>query len=260
MSEAKRVTAAVLLIGDEVLSGRTADKNLQQIAQFLAPIGINVIECRTVPDEQDVIVDAVNTLRAKADYVFTTGGIGPTHDDITADAIAAAFGVHIDVRADALEIIEEWYRKSGTPLTESRKRMARIPDGASLIDNPVTGAPGFQTGNVFTLAGVPKIARGMLEDIAHRLEGGAVTRSRSVKGENLREGDIAARLGELQEQFPQVSIGSYPYFLEIQDGKIRRGTHLVARSTDEAALDQVIDTIAGYVSELGLVPQIDPGT
>ncbi|WP_300526914.1 molybdopterin-binding protein [Maricaulis sp.] len=258
MSEAKRVTAAVLLIGDEVLSGRTADKNLQQIAHFLAPIGINVIECRTVPDEQDVIVDAVNTLRAKADYVFTTGGIGPTHDDITADAIAAAFGVHIDVRADALEIIEEWYLKSGTPLTESRKRMARIPDGASLIVNPVTGAPGFQTGNVFTLAGVPKIARGMLEDIAHRLEGGAVTRSRSVKGENLREGDVAARLGELQDQFPQVSIGSYPYFLEIQDGKIRRGTHLVVRSTDETALDEVINTIAGFVSDLGIEPQIDP--
>lgn len=258
MGQAKRVTAAVLLIGDEVLSGRTADKNLQQIAQFLAPLGIDVIECRTVPDEQDIIIDAVNALRARASYVFTTGGIGPTHDDITADAIAAAFGVPIAVREDALAIIEEWYSRTETPLTESRKRMARIPDGASLIVNPVTGAPGFQTGNVFTLAGVPKIARGMLEDIAHRLEGGAVTLSRSVKAEGLREGDIAVQLGTLQDEFPQVSIGSYPYFLEVRDGEIRRGTHLVARSTDAAALDAVIDRIAGLVSELGHAPQIDP--
>lgn len=258
MSAQQNVTAAVLLIGDEVLSGRTQDKNLQQIAQFLAPLGISVVECRTVLDIEVEIVDAVNTLRAKVDYVFTTGGIGPTHDDITADAIARAFGVGIDVREDALAIIEEWYRRTETPLTESRKRMARIPETASLIENPVTGAPGFQTGNVFTLAGVPKIARGMLEDIAHRLEGGAVTRSRSVKAENLREGDIAVPLGELQERYPDVSIGSYPYFLDVKDGEIRRGTHLVARSTNAEALDQVIDAIAVLVTELGREPQIDP--
>lgn len=256
MGEMKQVTAAVLLIGDEVLSGRTQDKNLQQIAQFLAPLGINVSECRVVPDVEDEIVDAVNTLRAKADYVFTTGGIGPTHDDITADSIARAFGVGIDVRADALAIIEHWYEKTGTPLTESRKRMARIPDTASLIENPVTGAPGFQTGNVFTLAGVPKIARGMLEDIAHRLEGGAVTRSRSVKGEGLREGDIAVQLGELQNEYPDVSIGSYPYFLELQDGKLRRGTQLVVRATDEARLEAVIDRIVALVKALGHEPEL----
>lgn len=258
MGDGRKVTAGVLLIGDEVLSGRTQDKNLQQIAQFLAPLGIAVVECRTIPDEEDLIVDAVNTLRARVDYLFTTGGIGPTHDDITADSIAKAFGVAIDVRADALAIIEEWYRRTETPLTESRKRMARIPDGASLIENPVTGAPGFQTGNVFTLAGVPKIARGMLEDIAHRLEGGAVTRSRSVKAENLREGDIAIPLGELQTAQPDVSIGSYPYFMDVKDGEIRRGTHLVARSTNAEALDQVIDAIAELVRELGRDPQIDP--
>jgi len=256
MVEMKQVTAAVLLIGDEVLSGRTQDKNLQQIAQFLAPLGINVSECRVVPDVEDEIVDAVNTLRAKADYVFTTGGIGPTHDDITADSIARAFGVGIDVRADALAIIEHWYEKTGTPLTESRKRMARIPDTASLIENPVTGAPGFQTGNVFTLAGVPKIARGMLEDIAHRLEGGAVTRSRSVKGEGLREGDIAVQLGELQSEYPDVSIGSYPYFLELQDGKLRRGTQLVVRATDETRLDAVTDRIIALVKGLGHEPEL----
>lgn len=256
MGEMKQVTAAVLLIGDEVLSGRTQDKNLQQIAQFLAPLGINISECRVVPDVEDEIVDAVNTLRAKVDYVFTTGGIGPTHDDITADSIARAFGVGIDVRADALAIIEHWYEKTGTPLTDSRKRMARIPDTASLIENPVTGAPGFQTGNVFTLAGVPKIARGMLEDIAHRLEGGAVTRSRSVKGEGLREGNIAMQLGELQNEYPDVSIGSYPYFLELQDGKLRRGTQLVVRATDETQLDAVIDRIIALVKGLGHEPEL----
>ena len=169
MTASKRVTAAVLLIGDEVLSGRTQDKNLIQIARFLAPLGINVMECRVVPDETDTIVNALNALRGSHDYVFTTGGIGPTHDDITADAVAAAFGVGIDVRDDALAIIEDWYAKTQTPVTESRKRMARIPDGASLILNPVTGAPGFQTGNVFTLAGVPSIVAGMLNDIDHRL-------------------------------------------------------------------------------------------
>ena len=256
MGEMKQVTAAVLLIGDEVLSGRTQDKNLQQIAQFLAPLGVNVVECRVVPDIEAEIVDAVNTLREKVDYLFTTGGIGPTHDDITADSIARAFGVGIDIRADALAIIEHWYEKTGTPLTETRKRMARIPDGATLIENPVTGAPGFQTGNVFTLAGVPKIARGMLEDIAHRIEGGAVTRSRSVKAEGLREGDIAVQLGELQGEYPDVSIGSYPYFLELQDGKLRRGTQLVVRSTDAAKLDVLIAKITGLVTELGHEPEL----
>ena len=258
MTTGIRVTAAVLLIGDEVLSGRTQDKNLNQIARFLAPLGINVVECRVVPDETDIIVDALNTLRARCDYVFTTGGIGPTHDDITADAVAKAFGVGIDVRADALEIIEHWYAKTGTPVTESRKRMARIPDGASLIVNPVSGAPGFQTGNVFTLAGVPSIVAGMLNDIDHRLEGGAVTKARSVKGDNLREGDVAEPLGALATEFPDVAIGSYPYFLEVTAGEIKRGTHLVARATDERQLDTVIDRIAAMVEAVGITPRIDP--
>tara|TARA_R110000868_G_scaffold545_3_gene4036 strand:+ start:6749 stop:7531 length:783 start_codon:yes stop_codon:yes gene_type:complete len=258
MGKTSGVTAAVVLIGDEVLSGRTQDKNLNQIALFLAPLGINVVECRTIPDDTAVIADTVNTLRAKVDYVFTTGGIGPTHDDITADSIAAAFGVGIDVRPDALDVIEHWYAKTRTPLTESRKRMARIPDGASLIVNPVTGAPGFQIENVFVMAGVPSITRGMLEDVAHRLTGGAVTRSRSVKADNLREGDIAVPLGEMQTRYPQVSIGSYPYFLEVKDGEVKRGTHLVARATDDAALDAVIGEIAAMVAALGFDGRIDP--
>jgi molybdenum cofactor synthesis domain-containing protein len=255
---AKRVTAGVLLIGDELLSGRTRDINLSEIAKFLAPLGVAVIECRVVPDEQDEIVAAVNHLRKKCDYVFTTGGIGPTHDDITADAIGAAFGQTVDVRDDALAIIEEWYAKTKTPLTESRKRMARVPEKAVLIDNPVTGAPGFQTGNVFTLAGVPKIARGMLEDVAHRIEGGSVTLSRTVATGGLREGDLADGLRELAGAYPDISIGSYPYFYENEAGEIVRGTNLVARSTDTAQLDEVIGKLAELSRSVGGKPVIDP--
>jgi molybdenum cofactor synthesis domain-containing protein len=254
----KQVLAAVLLIGDELLSGRTRDINLSEIAKFLSPLGVSVAECRVVRDEQDEIVAAVNHLRGRYDYVFTTGGIGPTHDDITADAIAAAFNLHIDVRADALAIIEDWYAKSKTPLTESRKRMARVPEGASLIANPVTGAPGFQTGNVFTLAGVPKIARGMLEDVAHRIEGGSVTYSRTVATSGLREGDLADGLGDLAKAYPEVSIGSYPYFFEGPDGEIVRGTNLVARSTDEVLLNDVTGKLAALSRSVGGKPVIDP--
>src|SRR5690606_16701790 len=172
----REVKAAVLLIGDELLSGRTQDVNLQAIAKFLAPLGVQVAEARIVSDEIAHIVSAVNDLRAKYDYVFTTGGIGPTHDDKTADAIAAAFGVNIDVRDDARAILEAHY-KGPSNLNDARLRMARIPDGATLIANPVSRAPGFQLGNVFVLAGVPSIMRGMLQDIAHRIEGGAIVRS-----------------------------------------------------------------------------------
>lgn len=254
----KQVLAAVLLIGDELLSGRTRDINLSEIAKFLSPLGVSVAECRVVRDEQDEIVAAVNHLRGRYDYVFTTGGIGPTHDDITADAIAAALNLHIDVRADALAIIEDWYAKSKTPLTESRKRMARVPEGASLIANPVTGAPGFQIGNVFTLAGVPKIARGMLEDVAHRIEGGSVTYSRTVATSGLREGDLADGLGDLAKAYPEVSIGSYPYFFEGPDGEIVRGTNLVARSTDEVLLNDVTGKLADLSRSVGGKPVIDP--
>jgi molybdenum cofactor synthesis domain-containing protein len=258
MSKAEQVRAAVLLIGDELLSGRTRDINLSEIAKFLSPLGVSVAECRIVPDDPDEMVAAINHLRAKYDYVFTTGGIGPTHDDITADAIGAAFGQTVDVRADALAIIEEWYEKSKTPLTESRKRMARVPADAVLIKNPVTGAPGFQTGNVFTLAGVPKIARAMLEDIAHRIEGGAVTHSRTVATGGLREGDLADGLRVLADDYPDVSIGSYPYFFEGPDGEIQRGTNLVARATDQDRLDEVVEKLADLSRSVGGQPVIDP--
>lgn len=240
------VSAGVLLIGDEILSGRTQDANLKQIAEFLQPLGVPVREARTVPDEQDLIVEAVRALSAAHDYVFTTGGIGPTHDDITADAMAAAFGRTIDVREDARAILEDWYARSGTQITEARLRMARIPEGASLIANPVTGAPGFQIENVFVMAGVPKITRGMLEDVAHRVEGGPVTHTVSVRLEDVREGDIAKSLGALAQAHAEVAFGSYPWF-EDHGGTLRRGVVLVARGRDQAFLD----TLRGQLAALG---------
>lgn len=233
----RRVSAGIVVIGDEILSGRTQDINVQQIAQFLTPLGVSVSEVRIVADVTAAIVEAVDTLRERCDYVFTTGGIGPTHDDITADAIAEAFGCKIGVRDDARAILEQWYEKTGTEITEARLRMARIPDGASLIENPVTGAPGFQIANVFVMAGVPKIVRGMLEDVAPRIEGGAVTHSVSVRLENVREGDIAAELGGLQERYEDVSIGSYPWFEDEGEKGLRRGIVLIARSTDKDILE-----------------------
>ncbi len=230
------VTAGVVVIGDEILSGRTRDINVQQIAEFLRPLGVDLTEVRIVGDDQSAIVEAVRALAARCTYAFTTGGIGPTHDDITADAIAAAFGRSIDVRDDALEILQRWYAASDTPITKARLRMARIPDGAVLIDNPVTGAPGFQLENVFVLAGVPKIARGMLEDIAPRLTRGAVTHSVTVRLDGAREGDLADALGALQRQHPDVSIGSYPWFEDLGEKGVRRGVALVARGTDQAEL------------------------
>ncbi len=248
MSDLTSPTAAVLLIGDELLSGRTRDINLQQIASFLAPMGIPVKESRTVSDEQADIVEAINALRAKYTYVFTTGGIGPTHDDITADAVAAAFGVEISEHEEALAILKARYDAMGRELTAPRRRMARIPHGASLVKNPVSGAPGFQTGNVFTLAGVPSIARSMLDDIGPRLESGAVVHSVTVRGDGGQEGDLAVKLGELAEEMPEVSFGSYPWFKSIQD----HGVNLVARSTDKGRLDAAATKMIALFSALGI--------
>ena len=233
------VTAGIVIIGDEILSGRTRDINVQQIAAFLAPLGISLSEVRIVSDEQVAIIEAVQALSARCTYVFTTGGLGPTHDDITADAIAAAFERSIDVREDAHEILKSWYANSDTEITDARLRMARIPDGAVLIDNPVTGAPGFQVENVFVLAGVPKIARGMLEDVAPRLTRGLVTHSVTVRLDDAREGDLAAPLGALQAAHPAISIGSYPWFEDLGGGELKRGVALVARGTDQDELAEV---------------------
>lgn len=251
----RQVKAAVLLIGDEILSGRTQDINLQAIAKFLAPLGVQVAEARVVPDVIEEIVASVNALRTKYDYVFTTGGIGPTHDDKTADAMAAAFNVNIGVREDARAILEAHYRGRVGPnapeLNESRLRMARIPDTASLIANPVSKAPGFQIGNVFVMAGVPSIMRGMLQDIGHRIEGGAVVRARTVRAKGVPEGDIADGLGKLEaDTNGVVAFGSYPWFTP--EGF---GVHLVARSADPAALEQAVADLMTLIRDRGGAPE-----
>jgi len=248
------VTAAVLLIGDELLSGRTRDANLQAIAQYLGPHGVQVRETRIVPDVHETIAAALNQLRVRYDYVFTTGGIGPTHDDITADAVAAAFGVDIGERDDMLAILAERYAAIGDELTGARRRMARAPAEATLVLNPVSGAPGFQMENVFVLAGVPGIMRGMLEDIGHRLKGGVVVVSRTVRALQLREGDIGEPLGALQQSLPNVSLGSYPFFRTPED----YGVALVARSSDEKVLASAVDALANLVRAAGVEPDIDP--
>jgi len=246
----RQVKAAVLLIGDELLSGRTQDVNLQTIARFVAPLGVQIAEARVVPDVIEEIAAAVNALRVRYDYVFTTGGIGPTHDDKTADAIAAAFGVSIGVRDDARAILEAHY-KGAQHLNEARLRMARIPDGATLIANPVSRAPGFQLGNVFVMAGVPSIMRGMLEDVGPRLNGGAVVESRIVRGKGVREGDIAAGLEKLEAAANgAVSFGSYPWFSP--DGY---GLHLVARSADPEALDKAAHDLSVLIRACGATPE-----
>jgi len=234
------VTAAVIMIGDEVLSGRTQDKNLSYIANFLGEIDIQVLEARIVPDQQKRIVEAVNVLRPQYDYIFTTGGIGPTHDDITADAIAAAFNVSIDYNDEAVAILRGRYEEKD--LNQARMRMARTPLGASLIENPVSRAPGFQMENVFVLAGVPKIMQAMMGCLAPRLKGGAKMMSRTVRCD-IGEGWIAAKLEILQQQFPTVSLASYPFF-----ERHGMGTNLVARSTDEAALDRAEAALIAMVA------------
>ena len=243
MKHPKIVTAGILLIGDELLSGRTQDTNLAEIAKFLGPLGVQVGEARILSDNAHVIRDAVKAFSARFDYVFTTGGIGPTHDDITADCIAAAFDLGISEREDALDELRKRYEES--ELNAARRRMARVPDGASLIANPVSQAPGFQTRNVFTLAGVPQIMRGMLPDITHRIEGGAKVFQITVSVSNLGEGDAATGLAKIEQAHPSVSIGSYPWFNDNL-----RGVNFVARGTDEAVLETVKAEIEALVAGL----------
>ena len=229
MSEAAP-TAAVLLIGDEILSGRTKDKNLGYIADFLTALGIDLEEARVVGDEEAAIVAAVNELRGRYSYLFTTGGIGPTHDDITADAIAKAFGVPIDHDPAAVALLQAFFSEIGHEPTEARMRMARLPQGAGMIPNPVSRAPGFQIGNVFVMAGIPAVMQAMLQELAPRLSHGAPMRSAAV---TIRagEGDIAAGLAAIQKAHPTVVIGSYPF--QANDGF---AAEIVLRSRDEAAL------------------------
>src|SRR3954463_9989222 len=239
-----RVTCAVLIIGDEILSGRTQDTNLRDIAKYLGVHGVDVAEARTVPDVMDEIVDALNTLRARYDYVVTTGGIGPTHDDITADAVAQAFGVGL---VEHPEIIAMMSARWGGELTPARRRMARVPVGGYLVKNPVAGPPGFVIGNVFVLAGVPQIMRGMLEDVGPRLEGGRPTLSRTVRVEGSGEGVIAAPLEAVAKAHPAMSLGSYPFF-----GPEGYGSNLVLRGRDPAELEAVVGELIAALQGAGI--------
>lgn len=239
-------TAAVLIIGDEILSGRTADTNLNTIARFLGALGIDLLEARTVGDRSTQIVDALNALRAAHDYVFTTGGIGPTHDDITADCVAQAFGVAIAERADALAILQ---RRYGDELNVARRRMARIPEGGVLIANPVTDAPGFQLGNVFVMAGVPKIMTAMLEDVVPRLRTGAVVHARTLRVTGVGEGAIALTLAEAARANRDLSFGSYPFGAG-PAGEI--GTNLVVRGRDAAAVNHATEALGLALAAEGI--------
>lgn len=224
-------TAAMLVIGDEILSGRTRDSNMYYLAQELTRHGITLAEARVVADDQVGIVSAVNALRGQYDHVFTSGGIGPTHDDITADAIAAAFGVPIDHRTDAMELLGAHYERQNLPFNEARMRMARIPDGAFLIDNPVSIAPGFTLGNVHVMAGVPRIFEAMLASVLPTLTGGPPLLSQTLRVMR-GEGEIAKDFGTLAATFADLSMGSYPF---TQNGAY--GTNLVIRGTDPARVD-----------------------
>jgi molybdenum cofactor synthesis domain-containing protein len=221
------VTAALLVIGDEILSGRTKDKNIGYIAEYLTAVGIDLMEVRVVGDDESAIVDALNALRSSYTYVFTTGGIGPTHDDITADCVAKAFGVSIDVDPRALAIMEERLKATGTEMNEARLRMTRIPKGADLVVNKVSGAPGIWIGNVIVMAGVPSIMQAMLDEVAPKLKTGVRMLSETVRAD-AREGDIGTQLGEIAKANPEVAIGSYPFF----DPQHGPNTNVVLRARD----------------------------
>lgn len=225
------VTAAMLVIGDEILSGRTKDRNIGHLADMMTAVGIDLKEVRIVSDDEVDIANAVNALRARYTYVFTTGGIGPTHDDITADCVAKAMGAGIDVRADARALLEAHYARTGAELNEARLRMARIPEGATLIDNPISAAPGFTLGNVHVLAGVPEIFRAMVASLLPHLTGGAPLYSQSLRIER-GEGEVAGPLGALAREFPDLHFGSYPFH---QQGV--HGTNVVVRGTDLGAVN-----------------------
>ena len=242
-SDPSMPTAAMLVIGDEILSGRTRDANMHHLAGELTKHGIALREVRVVPDERAAIVAALRALSAAWDTVFTSGGIGPTHDDITADCVAEAFGRPIDVREDARAALAAHYARSGTELNAARLRMARIPDGATLIDNPVSAAPGFSLANVHVLAGVPAIFEAMVASVLPRLTGGAPLLSQSLRIDR-GEGDIAGPLGALAEEFPDLSFGSYP---SSRNGVF--GATVVIRGPDGARVDAAMQRLAALFPE-----------
>ena len=244
------VSAAVLVIGDEILSGRTQDSNSHYIARFLGALGIDLKEVRVVGDEEDEIVAALNALRARYGMVFTTGGIGPTHDDITADAVAKAFGVGIGYHPQAYALLEARYPPGA--FNDMRKRMARIPHGGMLVPNAVSGAPGFHIGNVYVLAGVPAVMRAMMEALAPELPRGRTVQSVTIEA-SIAEGVIAPGLAEVQEAHRDVAIGSYPFYREGADKPF--GAQLVIRGRDGAAVEAAVLAVEQMIRDLGAAPQ-----
>jgi molybdenum cofactor synthesis domain-containing protein len=245
MSEqGKTITAAVLVIGDEILSGRTKDRNTGYIAEYLTNIGIELREARVVSDVEEEIVAALNALRNRYTYVFTTGGIGPTHDDITADSVAKAFGVAIDEDPRALAMMMERYQPAD--LTAARRRMARIPAGADLIENPISKAPGFRIGNVFVMAGVPNIMQAMFDSAAAGLETGVKIIAQTIEAGGVPEGRYGTALGEIAAAHPGVTIGSYPSFA---DGRFRN--QIVVRGKDEAKIAPARAAVEAMLAGLG---------
>lgn len=247
MADKRIWTAALAVIGDEILSGRTQDRNIGQVATWLNVQGIRLAEVRVVPDIEDRIVEAVNALRTTYDYCFTTGGIGPTHDDITVDAIARALGVPVVIHPAARAILERYYENRGG-LNDGRLRMARVPEGAELIENKMSGAPGIRVGNLFLMAGVPHITAGMLDALTGTLEGGRPLVSVTV-GAFAPESEVADILREAEQSADGVSIGSYPFFKE---GKV--GSNFVIRSENADQAKTIADELAGKLAEVGYEP------
>jgi molybdenum cofactor synthesis domain-containing protein len=242
----KIVTAAVLIIGNEILSGRTQDQNLAYLATGLNSVGVTLREARVIPDIAQVIVATVNELRAQYDYLFTTGGIGPTHDDITSECVAEAFGVPWTLHPEAHKIFLSHYKPG--ELNEARLRMAHTPEGAALIINPVSRAPGFRMGNVFVMAGIPRVMQAMFDAVKHDLKGGRPMLARTVSC-HLAEGIIAKGLGEIQNRYPDLDIGSYPFY---RRGEF--GTSLVLRGRDGARLTAGTEEVIALVKSLGGTP------
>jgi molybdenum cofactor synthesis domain-containing protein len=243
-------TACVLLIGNEILSGRTQDANLNYLATKLGAAGIPVREARVIPDVPETIINTVNECRAKYTYVFTTGGIGPTHDDITSECVGRAFGRSLEINPQAMAALKAHYDKQGVEINAARARMATVPVGCELIDNPVSGAPGFRLENVFVMAGVPKIMQAMLDMVMPKLQGGPPVVMRIVTCE-IREGDLAAELEAIQHRFPQVDIGSYP---NMRAGRFI--TQLICKSSDAAAVEAANSAVVAMVQKLGGVAEV----
>jgi molybdenum cofactor synthesis domain-containing protein len=241
---AEIITAAMIVIGDEILSGRTKDRNIDHLADLMTAIGIDLKEVRIVPDEEDEIATAINAVRMRYTYVFTTGGIGPTHDDITADSVARAFGVPCEYDAKAYQMLEAHYASRGMEFTDARKRMARMPRGAEHIDNPVSMAPGFRIGNVHVMAGVPAIFQAMLDNVVPTLKTGAKLLSATIHCP-LGEGTVGGPLADIQKAHPDTIIGSYPKYL---DGKF--WTELVVRARSEEALDAARKEVEAMVARV----------